>query len=187
MSSVRVPTIKVQEMAIYVLIPSVGGDATVPGYEKCFVADSFSFGVEREMKESGEKGGTEDINIGVGELQGCTISKSLDSASSLLAQFAINGNSLGTAEIFFVDVGGKEGRPKCYLQYKLDRCFVKSWSTRCDASQRPTEEVTFYYNKIAFQHSATTDGMSVKPGRPMTWDNVKSRPWDAHGIVFKGA
>ena len=33
------------------------------------VADSFSFGVEREMKESGEKGGTEDINIGIGELQ----------------------------------------------------------------------------------------------------------------------
>lgn len=31
--------------------------------------DSFSFGVEREMKESGEKGGTADINIGVGELQ----------------------------------------------------------------------------------------------------------------------
>jgi hypothetical protein len=34
-----------------------------------FVADSFSFGVEREMKESGEKSGTEDINIGVGEFQ----------------------------------------------------------------------------------------------------------------------
>jgi hypothetical protein len=43
-----------------------------------FIADSFSFGVEREMKESGEKGGTEDINIGVGELQECTISKSMD-------------------------------------------------------------------------------------------------------------
>ena len=37
--------------------------------QKWFPADSFSFGVEREMKESGEKGGTEDINIGVGELQ----------------------------------------------------------------------------------------------------------------------
>ena len=32
-------------------------------------ADSYSYGVEREMKESGEKGGTADINIGVGELQ----------------------------------------------------------------------------------------------------------------------
>ena len=46
--------------------------------DKWFVADSFGFGVEREMKESGEKGGTEDINIGVGELQEATISKSMD-------------------------------------------------------------------------------------------------------------
>jgi hypothetical protein len=59
-----------------------------------FIADSFGFGVEREMKESGEKGGTADINIGVGELQECTISKSMDMASTHLAQYAINGNSL---------------------------------------------------------------------------------------------
>ncbi len=36
---------------------------------------------------------TGDINIGVGELQECTISKSMDSASPKLTQFAINGNS----------------------------------------------------------------------------------------------
>ena len=41
-------------MAIYVKIPSVGGDVQVDGYKDCFVADSFSFGVEREMKESAE-------------------------------------------------------------------------------------------------------------------------------------
>ena len=46
------------------------------------VSDSYSFGVDREMKESGEKGGTEDINIGVGELQECTLSKSMDTASA---------------------------------------------------------------------------------------------------------
>jgi hypothetical protein len=57
-----------------------------------------SFGVEREMKESGEKGGTADINIGVGELQECTISKSMDSTSVQLAQFAINGNSAGAVD-----------------------------------------------------------------------------------------
>jgi hypothetical protein len=50
--------------------------------DKWFVADSFSFGVEREMKESGEKGGTEDINIGVGELQEATISKSMDQSAA---------------------------------------------------------------------------------------------------------
>lgn len=33
------------------------------------------FVIEREMKESGEKGGTTDINIGVGELQEATKAK----------------------------------------------------------------------------------------------------------------
>jgi type VI protein secretion system component Hcp len=171
-------------MAIYVLIPNVGGDVTVPGYEKCFVADSFSFGVEREMKESGEKGGTEDINIGVGELQECTISKSMDSTSTSLAQFAINGNSLGDAEIFFVEIGGggTEGEPYCYLRYKLSRTFVKSWSTSGDADDRPTEEVAFYYNKIAFVYAATAGGKVFNPSKPMTWNNVTNKPWSDHGI-----
>lgn len=61
---------------------SWGAAATRGADGKWFVADSFSFGVEREMKESGEKGGTEDINIGVGELQEATISKSMDAAAS---------------------------------------------------------------------------------------------------------
>ena len=58
------------------------GDATLVGYADgdWFNAQSFSFGVEREMKKSGRKGGTQDINIGVGELQECTISKSIDAA-----------------------------------------------------------------------------------------------------------
>ena len=40
--------------------------------------------------------------------------------------------------------------PTNHLKYKLDRAFVKSWSTSGDADDRPTEEVAFYYNKIAF-------------------------------------
>ena len=125
-------------------------------------ADSYSFGVEREMKESGEKGGTADINIGVGELQECTISKSMDSASTQLAQFAINGNSPGQAEIEFVEVAGDrtadtdpETRDLAFAElddeaseYKLDSCSVKSWSISGDADDRPTEEVAFYYNRF---------------------------------------
>lgn len=61
---------------------SWGAAATRGADGKWFVADSFGFGVEREMKESGEKGGTEDINIGFGELQEMTISKSMDAAAS---------------------------------------------------------------------------------------------------------
>ena len=40
---------------------------------------------------NGEKGGTQDINIGVGELQEMTISKSMDKSTSKLAEAAVKG------------------------------------------------------------------------------------------------
>ena len=171
---------------IFVKIPNLGDKSvSTIGYDTgdWFIADSFSFGVEREMKESGEKAGVDDINIGVGELQECTISKSMDMASMALAQFAINGNSLGTAELHFVEVaGGGDGAPVCYLKYKLDRCFVKSWSVSGDADDRPTEEVAFYFNRIASQFAMTKDGKVFTQSTVMAWDKTKQITWDSPGI-----
>ena len=163
------------------------GDCKLDGYDdkNWFIADSFSFGVEREMKESGEKGGSEDLNIGVGELQECTVSKSMDRGSTLLAQSAINGNSLGPAQIHFVETaggGGIEGSPFCYLKYNLARVFVKSWSTSGDADDRPTEEIAFYYNKIAFNYASSPDGKKFEPCKEMSWNNVTNKKWNGHAI-----
>jgi type VI protein secretion system component Hcp len=120
----------------------------------------------------------------VGELQECTISKSINRASAKLAQFAINGNSCGTAEIHFVEIassGRDAGQPVVYLKYKLDRCFIKSWSTSGDADDRPTEEVAFYYNRIAFKYARTADGEPVT-GETASWDLVHQRTWLEHGL-----
>lgn len=170
-------TANIASAAIFVKIEGVSGDVMGPdGEVNWFIADSFSFGVEREMKESGEKGGTEDINIGVGELQECTISKSMDSASGPLAQFAINGNSGGQADVCFSSGIDASGVPTCYLVYKLDRAFVKSWSTSGDADDRPTEEVAFYYNKIAFAYQSLSDSGELNQGT-MSWEKRKKRTW----------
>ena len=168
---------------ILVRIPGVKGDANIPGYNdgNWFVADSFAFGVERELRESGEKGGTEDINIGLGELQLCTISRGLDRASARLMQLAINGNATATADIHFLQFS-QGNPPVVYLAYKLDRCFIKSWSTSGDADDRPTEEVAFYYNKIAFRYYHTTDGIKFTDGGVMSWDLVASKPWSGHNL-----
>lgn len=171
-------TANIAAAAIYVQIPGIPGDTKGPdGVDSWFVADSFSFGVEREMKESGEKGGTEDINIGVGELQECTLSKSMDAASGHLAQFAINGNSPGEANVCFSSGFDASGLPNCYLRYKLDRAFVRSWSTSGDADDRPTEEVAFYYNKIAFGYQVSTEAGGIQRGT-MSWEDRKKRPWE---------
>jgi len=142
-----------------------GGSA---GGGEWFIADSFSFGVEREMKESGEKGGTQDINIGIGELQELTIGKSMDLSSPKLAKLALTGGNLGTVDVCVTD--NPKEPTDCYLEYKLQRVFIKSWSTSGDADDRPTEEVAFYYNKIAFSYAITDDG-------PISWNRKRKRPW----------
>ncbi len=164
---------------ILVHINGIPGDSKIAKFEEYFTADSFSFGVERELAESGGKGGTQDINIGVGELQECSISKSMDTASTWLARKAISGSSCGTADIKFVEAIEVDGKRKnvVYLAFQLDTVFVKSWSISGDADDRPTEDVALWYNRIAFSYFATTDGKEFKFAGCCEWDQVSSKPW----------
>ena len=68
--------------------------------EKLATADSFSFGVEREMKESGEKGGTEDINIGVGELQ-----EDIDEQQQKLQTLSNESKNLQKIQVSSISIG----------------------------------------------------------------------------------
>lgn len=172
------------ESQILMKIPGIDGNSILPGYEKWIELDSLSVSVERESRESGEKGGTEDLNIGVGELTGVQVSKSMDRASAKLFQFAINGNSLGVVEIHFLTTLGKspDTRLAPYLIYKLDRTFVQSIGSSGDADDRPTEEVAFYYNKIAFVFYPFDDKGNLTSGQLMAWDNVRNIMWNGHGL-----
>ena len=206
---------------------SLAADGMVgPKTNGYFVADSFSFGVEREMKESGEKGGTADMNIGVGELQECTISKSMDTSSTGLMgwdntkhikwttaesftfgverEMKESGEKGGTeydrgeegweflqelepsargGEEIYTDkygrvkvqfhwdregkkdensscwirvaqnwAGGVKNKQEPYLKYELKNVMVTSYSMAGGGDPQPTEEVAFYYNKIAFSY-----------------------------------
>lgn len=172
---------------ILVHIDGILGDCKITGFkgddgfnEPFFTADSFSFGVERELLDSG-KGGTSDINIGLGELQPCSISKSMDTASAYLARKAISGSSCNTADICFVEaitLDNNERKNVCYLHYKLYNVFIKSWTTTGDGDDRPTEDVELWYNKIAFIYFATEDGKSFGAGHYCKWDQVQAKPWN---------
>jgi type VI protein secretion system component Hcp len=105
--------------------------------------DSFSFGVEREMKESGEKGGTEDINIGVGELQECTISKSMDSASSFLARVAGSRQRLP-----MIVLRGRDSSGKTFM-IKMKNVYISSYQTGGSSAGRArTETLTIQYTGL---------------------------------------
>lgn len=164
---------------ILVYIEGVLGDCQIPGFTSYFTAESFGFGVERELADSA-KGGTADVNIGIGELQECTISKSMDTASAYLARKAISGSSCREADIKFVQAittTGNERKNVVYLAFKLDNVFVKSWSMSGDADDRPSEDVALWYNKIAFVYFPSTNGYDYPVGHDCRWDQVQSKPW----------
>ncbi|MCC6510966.1 MAG: type VI secretion system tube protein Hcp [Pirellulaceae bacterium] len=164
---------------ILVRIEGVEGDCLIAGFEGYFTAESFGFGVERELADSA-KGGTADVNIGIGELQECTISKSMDTASAYLARKAISGSSCKDADVKFVEAITTDGGERfnvVYLAFKLDNVFVKSWSMSGDGDDRPSEDVALWYNKLAFVYYPTTDGKEFSQGRDCRWDQTKSKPW----------
>ena len=102
-----------------------------------FIADSFSFGVEREMKESGEK-------------PSVTLSLPLTQATAALLQRAVEGRSIGDVVIELESEArfGHLGQADRLPPYKLYRCFVKSWSTSGDADDRPTVHVVIEFEQI---------------------------------------
>lgn len=128
--------------------------------------NSFASGVEREMKESGEKGGTEDINIGVGELQEVTISKSMDKSTPKLLESAVKGKvfaspaprgSLTTlVPAGTCRVGARY--PKATLdtgtmQFEMENVMVSSCSAHSGGSSemRPMESISLNYGKIVWR------------------------------------
>ena len=52
-----------------------------------------------------------------------------------------------------VDLSAEDGRSEVVtkLRYKLDRCWIKSWSTTsAGGSAVPTEQLTLNYEKVVF-------------------------------------
>jgi len=122
------------QAAIYMEFEGIEGNVSNTAYDagKWFVADSFSFGVEREMKESGEK----LVSL-------ATIRMPLDANALALIDAAMAGESIGDVLVQVEALADGSGTRATYLKYELERCFVKSWSTSVDADGQPTEEVVF--------------------------------------------
>ena len=121
-------------------------------------------GPTREMKESGEKGGTEDINIGVGELQEATISKSSDKATPKLLESAAKGKvfqspaSRGSLTTLVPAGMCRAGAryPNAELGtgdrvYQMTGVIVTGCSSSGSSASRPMESMSLNYEKIIWK------------------------------------
>lgn len=147
-----------------VQMPSIVGELSFAASAVPSPIYGVSGGIKRTVGESGEKGGTEDINIGVGDFLDFSVSKPLDAASLQLLQFSINGNSVGDLTIRLFE----PGTSTAYATYTLDRAFV----TNTIFSTSPTgvvETMGFKFREIRSQ--VTIGGATYQS----CWNLVQNR------------
>ncbi|MFO0818812.1 MAG: type VI secretion system tube protein Hcp [Pirellulales bacterium] len=171
----------------------INGDCEIQGFSQYFTCESVGFGIAREVADSA-KAGTSDIVFGVGELQEVSVSKSMDCGSPLLAMMAMRGATVGDVDIKFIEVSSDSSNATIavvFLQIHLKTAFIKTWSISGDADGRPTEELTFWYNGIAFTWYRAVEGAQgkqyVKVTPEFAWDHVKNKPWSEGGSKLPAA
>ncbi len=139
--------------------------------------------VPNAAKESGEKGGTEDINIGVGELQEITISKSSDKSTPKLMEAAAKGKVFSapaprgsmTTRVAAGTCRAGARYPAATLdtgqmRFVMENIMVTSCSSGSGSGGEslPMEEISFNYGKITTVHGS----------RDKSAPKVKVRGWD---------
>lgn len=163
---------------ILLKLDQVKGDSKISGYENCIAITSVSWNIERTFSESA-KHGTQDVNVGIADLQPLELNKSYDTASVDLMGQAIAGGSCGdTAYLYFLSTSGVNAeKPAKFLEFKLANPIIASWSISGEEDERPTETFGLWYWKIWMQYFSSTDGKNYKAAGSRGWDRVLSKPW----------
>ncbi len=160
---------------ILVQLPNISGDSQVTGYNGWIVADSISFSFRREAAPDAKTGTTGQL--GIAELASIELTKGLDASSIHLLRESIAGSALkGQALIHLVEAGA-EPEPLPYVELTLDQPVVKGWSVSGSEDERPTEDLSLLYTKIAMAYwTKDTKGGRTKVG-VQGWDFVSNTAW----------
>lgn len=152
---------------------AIKGDSNVADHIDWITVDSCQFGVGRSISSSG--GGT-DRDVSNPSFSEVTISKSTDKSSTELQYQAIQGKSLGTCEIDWVQTGA-DGKSQIYYMVRLHEAIVSSYSLT-SGGDRPSESVSINFTKATYQYDQFT-GDTKATGDKKGWDLEKNEQFTA--------
>jgi type VI secretion system secreted protein Hcp len=126
-------------------LPVITGDVTAQGHEKWIELLSAQMGQFKST--AANKGDTREASKPtVSEI---VITKAMDSASSALFQQSLHGEGV-TIQIDFV-----KSDNSTYLTFTLQDVLISSYQTATSRSDRPTENLTLNFTKMAFDMHRT--------------------------------
>lgn len=148
---------------------AITGDSNVEKHEEWITLDSVSFNVARTINASGGGKSREVSNPMFGEVQ-CM--KSTDMTSPEIMFQAIQGKTLGAAELHWVQTGA-EGTTQVYYTVKLGNAIVSSYDIS-SGGDRPSESFAVSFDEIITQFD-DFDGDAVATGTPKGWNLINSK------------
>jgi type VI secretion system secreted protein Hcp len=135
-------------MAIYMKLTlgkEIKGDVTAEGFEDWIGIQSWQYGSGRAV--SMHVGSTANREASMPSLSEMSMSKSMDSSSGMLAQKALAGLEVGTAEIALVRTGGK-GEAERVATFKLEGVVISGYSVSAGEGGAPQENFSLSYTKL---------------------------------------
>ena len=147
--------------AIYLRFETeIKGDVTTSNYDNWIEINSGEMGASRSISLPG---GGKDREVSIPSISEVTLTKDQDISSADLFFQAIQGKSLGKAEIAWVNSSAQE-----YFRLTLHEAIVSSFSTS-SAGGTPSESFSINFTKIEFTH---TPWINDKKGTSVTkrWD-----------------
>ena len=130
-------------MAWYAKFDGVDGSSASQSHERWMDVTSFSQSVVQKSSSS-------PIHIGVGELQECTISKSMDKGSPTLFLACCNGRVFSEVLIDMTRTSGS-GQEEAVVRLRLEKVRILGHSMSGDAgSSAPSEQLSLVYEKITY-------------------------------------
>jgi type VI secretion system secreted protein Hcp len=135
--------------AIYIKIPDIPGESSDREHDKWIDVLSIDWGAHRPETSASAR------EMGKVNVDDFTFTKHVDKSTPKLSEPICKGERLGEVEVHVCEpsVVGGESRPVCYLKYKLDKAFVKSYSISGGQDDNiPVEEVSFGFTEIKIEY-----------------------------------
>jgi type VI secretion system secreted protein Hcp len=158
------------QAAGYLKLGDIKGEATDRDHKEWIIIESFSHALHQT--DGGATGATR--RRASATVEDIVVSKSLDKSSPKLAETVANGKILPSAELHFVSHEG-DGSSEPYLVYVLTNVLVTSYSVSGGADDRPTEQVSFNFEKIEMKYVEKDEEGGIKGFVTWVYDLVRAK------------
>jgi type VI secretion system secreted protein Hcp len=150
-------------MTIVVQYEGIPGETKIKGFEKYIEVESFQFGVGRHIAAARGTSTREGGEVSISEI---TCIKQTDGTTVKLFEQACTGKLNKKVDIKFLRTGS--GEPQEFLSFELNGTGISgmSFSASGGGNSRPTESLSFNFDKISVKYNPIGDDFT---GSPENW------------------